>query len=235
MIVSHKYRFIFIKTVKTAGTSIEIALSKYLGRNDIITPISPEDETIRMELGHRGPQNFLKPLHKNSLRDWARLVKNGEREAYFVNHMGARDIRERVGLRVWNDYYKFCFARNPWDRIVSLYYWEYRDEPRPNFSQFVLSNQIEAIKRRGSDLYTIDGDIVVDRVCRYEHLVEDLEEVRKRVGIPDPLSLPTAKSRFRRNKKLETLSFDKDENDAVAAVAKMEIELLGYHPPNQTA
>ena len=40
MIVSHKYKFIFIKTRKTAGTSIEYNLSKYLGKEDIITPTS---------------------------------------------------------------------------------------------------------------------------------------------------------------------------------------------------
>ena len=40
MIVSHKYKFIFIKTRKTAGTSIEYNLSKYLGKEDIITPSS---------------------------------------------------------------------------------------------------------------------------------------------------------------------------------------------------
>ena len=37
MIISHKHKFIFIKTVKTAGTSIDIALSKICEPQDIIT------------------------------------------------------------------------------------------------------------------------------------------------------------------------------------------------------
>lgn len=40
MLLSHKYKFIFIKTKKVGGTSVEIALSKYLGEMDVITPCS---------------------------------------------------------------------------------------------------------------------------------------------------------------------------------------------------
>ena len=58
MIVSHQHRFVFVKTRKTAGTSIEIALAQHCGPDDIITPIDEVDEQIRRNLGHRGPQNF---------------------------------------------------------------------------------------------------------------------------------------------------------------------------------
>ena len=37
MIISHKYKFIFIKTRKTAGSSVEKYLSSYLGPTDICT------------------------------------------------------------------------------------------------------------------------------------------------------------------------------------------------------
>ena len=40
MIISHQLQLIFVKTRKTAGTSIEIALSRYAGPDDVITAIS---------------------------------------------------------------------------------------------------------------------------------------------------------------------------------------------------
>ena len=58
MIISHKHRFIFIKTRKTAGTSIEIFLSQFCDKDDILTPIG-EGEVLRKEQ-NIVPQNYLK-------------------------------------------------------------------------------------------------------------------------------------------------------------------------------
>ena len=55
MIVSHEHKFIFLKTIKTAGTSIEAALAQICGPDDIITPYREASEKDRKG---RGPQNF---------------------------------------------------------------------------------------------------------------------------------------------------------------------------------
>ena len=46
MIISHKHKFIFLKVQKTAGTSMEIALSEHCGAGDILTPLHPDDEAM---------------------------------------------------------------------------------------------------------------------------------------------------------------------------------------------
>lgn len=43
MIISHKHKFIFVKTKKTAGTSIETLLASICGEEDIIKEISEEE------------------------------------------------------------------------------------------------------------------------------------------------------------------------------------------------
>lgn len=59
MIISHTHKLIFFKTKKTAGTSFEIALSKFLGNDDVVTPIASKDEEIRKGFGIEGPRNYI--------------------------------------------------------------------------------------------------------------------------------------------------------------------------------
>jgi hypothetical protein len=39
VIVSHEHRFIFLKSQKTGGTSLELALSRVCGPEDVITQL----------------------------------------------------------------------------------------------------------------------------------------------------------------------------------------------------
>ncbi len=229
MILSHKYRFIFIKTNKTAGTSIEIALSKFCGPGDIITPISPEDEKLRGNLGYRSPQNFQYSIWDYSIRDLVTAVLRCKRKAKFYNHISVKEVATQIGKRVWNSYYKFCFERNPWDRVVSLYYWKCKSEPRPTISDFVESSAPLILKKRGYELYTINGDIAVDKVCRYESLSEELEQIRERLGLPGELELPKAKSSFRKDKRSYRDILGEKEKAKIAELFRDEIKLFGYN------
>ena len=71
MLLSYKYNFIFVKTKKVGGTSFEIAVSKHLGKDDIITPCSEltmfgnirrfeefTEEDVRSDIGALSPQNY---------------------------------------------------------------------------------------------------------------------------------------------------------------------------------
>jgi hypothetical protein len=229
LIVCHQYKFIFIKVNKTAGTSVEIALSKFCGDDDIITPVSPEDEVVRSSLGYRGPQNYLAPLSDYGVVDMLRFVFRGKKKKRFYNHIGAREVKPLVGPHVWNSYYKFCIERNPWDRVLSLYYWKYKTEPRPSMMAFLQSDTPLQLKRRGFEGYTIDGQVVVDRVCLFEKLVEELESVRLQLGIPEALELPRTKASFRKDKRNYSEILTDAEQMKIAQLFEDEIRLFGYN------
>jgi hypothetical protein len=226
MIISHKYKFIFIKTAKTAGTSVEIALSEFLGPDDIITPISAEDEATRQALGFRGPQNTLVPLRRYRLGDWKRLVRTRERLHYF-NHMPAERVRHYIGEQTWDDYFVFCFERNPYDKAISRYFWRTKKRAeRPSLEDYLRATRPTLI----SDwhLYTVDGELAVDFVGRYERLEEDLETVRQRLGLPRRLELPRAKGQYRKDRTHYSEFLSPTERALIEQTCAREFAAFGY-------
>jgi hypothetical protein len=71
MIVSHEHKFIFLKTKKTASTSIELALSALCGDGDVITLLTEIDEALRANGRGAGPERVQKI---RSLREAGRTV-----------------------------------------------------------------------------------------------------------------------------------------------------------------
>lgn len=226
MIISHKHRFIFIKTKKTAGTSIEIALSKFCGEDDILTPLTPEDDRRRQELGYRGAQNYKVPFSRYGWADWLKLFSKRKR-VRFRNHTPASYIMSHVDEDVWNGYFKFCFERNPWDKVVSWYFWRNQREPRPSISEFVQSGKANTI--RGFENYTVDAEIVVDRVFLYEQLEQSMQEIAERIGLPEVPSLPRAKGDTRTDRRSYQHILAPADVDKIGKVYAREIAYFGYH------
>ncbi len=225
MIISHKHKFIFIKTEKTAGTSVEIALSQFCGDEDIITPLVPKDEKIRQEASGRSAQNYLIPKRKYSARKWAKLLLKGK-SSKFYNHITAREVSQFVDEDIWNSYFKFCFERNPWDKVISWYYWRYKAEPRPSISEFIQSG--EARKVSAYSLYTINHEVVVDKVGLFENLAEELETISNQLQLPEKVVLPQTKGGFRKDRRHYSDILTAEERAAIATLFKREIELFHY-------
>ena len=197
MIVSHSHRFIFIKTRKVAGTSVELFLSQFCGEEDILTPPG-KDAVLSRGPGARNLWLSGHGRRSRLLRLWGEVIG---RPAYgyrgFYSHMPAKEIKRLVGDETWNDFFKLTIERNPWDRQVSLYHWHYRDrDTKPSFDHFIRSPFHRKISSN-FDTYSIGGKIAVDYVCRYESLEENLVDVLKQIGVDTKIDLPRAKSGYR--------------------------------------
>jgi hypothetical protein len=227
VIVSHRHRLIFLKTRKTAGTSIEIGLSKFCGPADIITRDTAADQALRDALGYPGPQNeYGIGFADYRLGDWRRLLLRRQR-ARFKNHMPAERVRVLVGATVWRDYYKVCVERNPWDKAVSLYYWRTRDQsPRPTLLSFLQSVAPHALSNYR--IYAATDGVLVDHVIRYEQLAGELETLRERLGLPEPIELPRAKAAHRPPAAHYSTLVGAAERAIVDRVCAREIALFGY-------
>lgn len=196
MIVSFSRKFIFIKTRKVAGTSVELFLSQFCGDEDILTVAGAADQKkTRVNARNADLPGYGKG---RMLKRFGKLIG---RPAFghggFYNHMPAKEIRRLIGEEIWNSFFKFSIERNPWDRQVSLYHWHYRQKAeKPSFDRFVSSPFLRKTSPN-FDTYAIDGEIAVDQVCRYENLAGDLQTVLKRIGLDAEVELPRAKAGFR--------------------------------------
>ena len=226
MVISHKYKFIFVKTLKTAGTSTEVFLSQVCDDNDIFTPVIPHVEP-HIPRNYTSIWNPFPEIFMDKGKYIDRTFKQLLSRKKFYNHIHARYIRARIPSKQWKNYFKFCVERNPWDKTLSHYYmlrsWSggklTLDEYFAN-KQYCLNYPF----------YTSpNGEVMVDRILKYENLNIDLAEVFSHLGIPFHGSLGvSAKSEHRKEKKHYRDMFSANQTEIVTQVFQKEIEMHGY-------
>jgi chondroitin 4-sulfotransferase 11 len=159
MLISEKYKYLFVHIQKTAGTSITKCLH---------------------QIGH---------------------TKNISNTHSFLN---SQPIHE------YDNYFKFCFVRNPFDRLVSWYNMILKKDFTNDFSRYILNNSsnfsefldlteiinetneqekitdskyLKSISFNQLDYITDDeGNIMVDYIGRYENLNNDFHYVMSKLG-----------------------------------------------------
>lgn len=227
MIVSHKYRFIYFKTIKTASTSIENTLSAICGPDDIITPTAPRFMKHRKDQRAQHyrsdhPSVPAIPLHRRLL---GREEKYHHPSVGFYEHMPAWRVKAYLDEETWSSYYKFSFERNPWDRQVSFYQFRIVDKHKKlTFEQFLKKKRKAYVDNWG--IYAIGEEVCTDFLGRYERLADDFQHVIDHLGLPDSLALPNLNAGSARED--YRTYYDDGSRQRVADWYQKEIELLDY-------
>ncbi len=206
MLICHKYRFIFIKTLKTAGTSIEVELSRKMSDFDVVTPIiPPEPEHV--------PRNYV-------------TVGPNNRRVQFFNHMPALLVRQLIGKDKFDRYFKFCVEREPVDKCISDYSMR-KNSPTHNRNQMELTSENYVNAGRfpvDADKYTDEsGTLIVDKILKYENLQAELSDLVTSLGLAFERINSRAKSGFRTN-----VSVSKDQRLKIYDAFSASNRFTGY-------
>lgn len=146
-------------------------------------------------------------------------------------------------------YFKFCVVRNPWDRLVSAYYYlQLRENSRPDIVDYLGSfDSFEsfALRGLGSNLFfanpifrpqtsffcDLAGNCQVDFIAKFESLKEDMAVVADRLGISGSLPILNEGKPvdFRREYR------SRDSVQKVAELYCQDVQILGYKPPEPAA
>ncbi|MGB8622119.1 MAG: hypothetical protein WCD16_04805 [Paracoccaceae bacterium] len=232
-IVSHSRRFVFLKTRKTAGTSIEKWLAPLLVRGDIIATAT---ENLPVPVGFWDTPNQVSrlPGAEKILKRICRYALKYPPGVRFREHMAARDVRDVIGADAWDGYHRVCVERDPWDRMISFWKWrQVREDRKVSLDAFleqIATAPGDRLVRGFSniDIYTIDGRIAVDQVIPYRALHAGLEEFCKGCALPlSPASLPFQKAGHR-SPGDSVRSLRPDQVEAISRICRREIDLLGW-------
>jgi ligand-binding SRPBCC domain-containing protein len=160
-------------------------------------------------------------------------------------HTDARRYRRVFGSD-FDRYFKFTFVRNPWDRLVSTYFFLKNGGITPrakawsethlsafdSFASFVeawvTADNVAGWRNfRPQHAYVASGDgtLVVDYVGRFERLAQDVSTVCGRLGVDATLLHENAT----RGREADYRSYYTDAMaEAVGQVYARDVELFGY-------
>jgi hypothetical protein len=245
MILSNRHKFIFIKGVKVGGTSIEIALAPLCGPDDIITPITPIDELIRLPYG-AGARNYLQDraaelayleaLRRTAITDLGKL--HPPTSEYF-SHMRLCDLR-RLQSPAVQDYLVAAIERHPYAKIISwanhqLSFRAYQTGARMRSDRQALKAFLkEAIGERrilavrNIERYRDTDGLISAQIMRYECLEEDFRDFMASLGIAYRSALPHAKEGILSNSLDPREFFDNGEIALINELFHEEFETFSY-------
>jgi hypothetical protein len=238
MLVSHRKQFIFTKTEKTAGTSVESYFEQYCMPDGEWQESHYRGEHVSEAgiIGYRGPD---------------------PRGSTYYHHMSAERIRDLVGQDTWQRYFKFTVVRNPFDKLLSYFFWLHRPK-KSSASQRLkavarrmiggthrmapedLSTTISRFRRwlreegvvADRDKYLIDGRECVDYFIRFENLMEGVKHVCDRISVPFEASRIPEFKQGTRPEGMRTADFyDRETEQIVRELYGWELERFGDSLP----
>lgn len=238
MLVSHKHNFIYTKTVKTAGSTVEAYFEKYC-REDNKKVLTLNDQQVS-ETGIVGFKGRRK-----------------RRNIQWYHHMPAEKIKKQLGNNVWDSYFKFTVVRNPFDQLVSYYFfrrnsllgsttpqqlkvffWELKHIGKTKRKKLIegFRSWVKHYKNRkiidDAPKYVINDEVVMDYFIRYENLQSGINEVCNKLKLnyrPDLIG--NQKSGIRDNSIDLHEFYDQSTIDWVKSLYTFELSYFGYSDP----
>ena len=247
MIISHKHKFIFIHCRKVAGSSMKVALAPFLGDNDIV--IGSLNEVLENGLPmNEATKKTLKTFKGNFYYWIAKLVGKtypesvnfGVKQFYknkrfkMPQHPKAKEIKA-VFPQPWANYKKFCFVRNPYEQVVSEYFWR-RNKLNITFTEYLqlLKNKNRVFSDssyyiKNWEMYTINNEVIVDKIGRFENLNEDFADISEYLGL-GRIELNVMQKKGSHQKQYAQM-YGRKEYNLVSEIFKEEIEAFRYRFP----
>lgn len=224
--ISDKHKFIFIHPPKCGGTYITNHLLPF--SEDYARPDDAKHGKTADSIRVRRPDDAM---------------HNHFGMTYM--HAGAHELCNYLGKKKFKEYYSFACVRNPFERLISVYFWGtggrfdkkvFFNDVSPPYDPANTSVWWRYNKRTDRHypsstvpldyfLLDLDGEMLVDYVFDISNMKEGLEHVSKKIGIK-----PSFEERKHNTSSHTHYShyYDQEMIDYISETYKWEIDTFNY-------
>jgi len=225
---------------------MEIALSNYLGKQDIITPINLEEEILRYKKTGIFPKNYSsskkeekkynryikslaeKKLSKKVLNNLEKNKEERFKKMIFFNHISGLKIKKLINKKIWSNYFKFTIERNPYDKAISFMFFANRFKKVKSL-QKETNKTIKLKKYLNYPLYMNNNKRkIVDYIINYNLLKKDIKYVEKKINLNISKFYLKTKNYTRKDKRHYSKLLTPKQMKRIYNDAKVEFNLMNY-------
>lgn len=245
---------LFLKPRKVAGTSFEIALSVTASTNDIITPISLEDELIRIDQKGQLPVNWsrqpeLEATYVSLVQQIHRLKRSGvlseelkfkrqqikdllhiKGHRLYYNHIVPADIKVNFGEDRFDKAVKVTITRHPYEQLISQAFWLQKGKQRRNLPIEQIIDELLDKPAPNSPYYFENGKKICNIYLKMESFQNDVVNLENQLGIKIWQYMPMTKKSSSGSRPKATEILTLTQKQAVQERSKLEFECFDYDP-----
>jgi hypothetical protein len=196
---------VWIRTAKTAGTSLQAALSEFL---------VPCGDTLHFEVcpdaDFHMPERRIICIAPDTTDEVPRFIRTHD--------------------EVWSQAIRFAVVRNPYDRFISA--WKYLNATRHRSLDDLLANlprtgpEYVHLTMRQVDLLMAGGKMLDLCLLRFERLQEDFDGLCDMLGVPRRIIPELNRGKWRQAGDLD--HFTAEDRRRIATLFQADFEMLGY-------
>ena len=171
--INHDLKAIFIHVHKTGGTYLSYMLHKYYGFKNYYLRRPDHDSFCLNKKKTTKYINYENRIH-----------------GVLIYYKTSPQLNKKMGMNLekWNSYYKFCFIRNPYDKIISA--WNHINRYKIPFNNYLnlrnICNDVEYMHMflpQVRNIINQKGNIDINFIGKFENLEEDFHTILRNIGI----------------------------------------------------
>jgi len=192
--------------------------------------------------GGQSIEHFLFPDYNFNEDENKTIMYGWNNKVGWLNHLTCSEIKSYGNIpdKKYEEYFKFTFVRNPWERLISEYAWKFYnnfklfkqfciDISEMNYENWISNYKdplafVQHIKAQHEYIYDSKGNLEINFLGKYENFNRDFQSICEGTNLKynEPYFYNKSKHKH------YTYYYDKLTKELVSRIYKDDIEIFNY-------